>query len=186
VLAFDAPAHGRSSGRQINAIAYKNFVLHMDGAYGPVTNFITHSFGGLVLSLALEEMNKDENCKIVFIAPAAETTTAIDSFFKFLKLDKEVRQEFNVIITRMSGHPPEWFSIRRIAKNIRAKVLWLQDKDDLMTPLSDIEPIIKENYPNFTFIISEGLGHRRIYRDNNSHSAIIRFFDPEYATPKTK
>jgi hypothetical protein len=86
----------------------------------------------------------------------------------------------------MSGHPPEWFSIRRIAKRIRAKVLWLQDKDDLMTPLSDIEPIIKENYPNFTFIISEGLGHRRIYRDNNSHRAIIRFFDPEYATSKTK
>jgi hypothetical protein len=55
-----------------------------------------------------------------------------------------------------------------------------------MTPVSDVEPIIKENYPNFTFIISEGLGHRRIYRDNNSHSAIIRFFDPEYAIPKTK
>jgi pimeloyl-ACP methyl ester carboxylesterase len=186
VLAFDAPAHGRSSGRQINAIAYKNFVLHIYNAYGPVTNFITHSFGGLVLSLGLEEMKQDENWKIVFIAPAAETTTAIDSFFNFLKLDKEVRQEFNVIITRMSGHPPEWFSIRRIAKKIRAKVLWLQDKDDLMTPVSDVEPIIKENYPNFTFIISEGLGHRRIYRDNNSHSAIIRFFDPEYATPKTK
>jgi pimeloyl-ACP methyl ester carboxylesterase len=185
VLAFDAPAHGRSSGRQINAIAYKNFVLHLHHAYGPITNFITHSFGGLVLSLALEEMKQDANCKIVFIAPAAETTTAIDSFFKFLRLDKEVRKEFDIIITRMSGKPPEWFSIRRIAKNIKAKVLWLQDKDDLMTPLSDVKPIIKENYPNFTFIISEGLGHRRIYRDNNSHKAIIRFFDPEYAILKT-
>ncbi len=28
VLAFDAPAHGRSSGKKITALAYKNFVLH--------------------------------------------------------------------------------------------------------------------------------------------------------------
>ena len=69
-----------------------------------------------------------------------------------------------------------------MAKNIKAQVLWLQDKDDQMTPLSDVEPIINENYPNFKFIISEGLGHRRIYRDNNSHHSIIRFFVPEYGT----
>ena len=177
VLAFDAPAHGRSSGKQINAVAYKNFILHINNEYGPIRNFITHSFGGLALSLALEEMEHDEKTKIVFIAPAAETTTAVNSFFKFLQLDKEVRKEFDQIICAMSGYPPEWFSIRRIAKNIKARVLWLQDKDDLMTPLSDVEPIIVENYPNFQFIISEGLGHRRIYRDNNSFRSILKFFN---------
>jgi pimeloyl-ACP methyl ester carboxylesterase len=177
VLAFDAPAHGRSSGTQINAVAYKNFVLHINKEYGPVTNFITHSFGGLALSLAIEEIEEDEKNNIVFIAPAAETTTAINSFFKFLKLDKEVRKEFDQIIFAMSGYPPEWFSIGRIAKNIKGKVLWLQDKDDLMTPLSDVEPIMAKNYPNFQFIISEGLGHRRIYRDNNSFREIMKFFD---------
>jgi pimeloyl-ACP methyl ester carboxylesterase len=181
VLAFDAPAHGRSSGKKINALAYKNFILHIQKEYGPVQNFITHSFGGLALSLASEEMELNEDSKIVFIAPAAETTTAISSFFKFLRLDPEIRKKFDAIITKMSGgYSPEWFSIRRIAKNIKAKVLWLQDKDDLMTPLSDVEPIIKENYSNFKFIISEGLGHRRIYRDNNSHKTIIRFFVPGY------
>jgi hypothetical protein len=44
-----------------------------------------------------------------------------------------------------------------------------------MTPLSDVEPIMEKNYPNFHFIISEGLGHRRIYRDNKSLKAIIEF-----------
>jgi len=176
VLAFDAPAHGRSGGKQINVLAYKNFVLHIHSTYGPVTNFIAHSFGGLALSLALEDMEQNQKNRIVFIAPAAETTTAIDSFFNFLKLDKEVRKEFNSIISEKSGHSPEWFSISRIAKNIKGQVLWLQDKDDQMTPLSDVEPIIEKNYPNFKFIISEGLGHRRIYRDNNSFKAILNFF----------
>jgi len=177
VLAFDAPAHGRSSGKRINAIVYKDFILYIQNQYGPVHNFITHSFGGLALSLACEELKPDENSKIVFIAPAAETTTAIDSFFKFLRLDEGVRQRFDAIITKMSGgYQPGWFSIRRIAKNLKAQVLWLQDKDDQMTPLSDVEPIIKEHYPNFKFLISEGLRHRRIYRDNNSFKSIINFF----------
>ena len=175
VLAFDAPAHGRSSGKQINVLVYKNFVLHIHAVYGPITNFVAHSFGGLALSLALEEMEQNRNSKVVFIAPAAETTTAIDSFFNFLRLDKEVRKEFNSIITKKSGHSPEWFSISRIAKSINGQVLWLQDKDDQMTPLSDVEPIIEKKYSNFEFIISEGLGHRRIYRDNNSFKAIMNF-----------
>lgn len=181
VLAFDAPAHGRSSGKKINAVVYKDFILHIQKQYGPIQNFIAHSFGGLALSLASEEMKPDEKSKIVFIAPATETTTAINSFFRFLRLDEAVRKRFNAIITKMSGgYSPEWFSIRRIAKNLKAEVLWLQDKDDQMTPLSDVEPIIMENYPNFKFIISEGLGHRRIYRDNDSHRSVIRFFVPQY------
>src|SRR5215213_441677 len=58
VLAFDAPAHGRSSGKQITVLAYKNFILHIEKEYGPVKNFIAHSFGGLALSLALEDLEK--------------------------------------------------------------------------------------------------------------------------------
>lgn len=185
VLAFDAPAHGRSGGKQITAVAYKDFIKHIQKQYGEIKNFIAHSFGGLALSLALEELDHDENTRIVFIAPAAETSTAIESFFKFLRLEGRLRKHFDSIITRMGGHPPEWFSMSRMAKKIKAKVLWLQDKDDHMTPLSDVEPIINAGYPNFQFLISEGLGHRRIYRDNNSHRAVIRFFDPNYAQPKS-
>lgn len=177
VLAFDAPAHGRSSGKQINVLLYKNFILHIIKQYGPVANFIAHSFGGLALSLVLEEVQHTEETKIVLIAPAAETATAINSFFSILKLNGSVRKEFDKLIETMSGHKPEWFSIARIAGKLKAKTLWLQDKDDLMTPLSDVAPVLQKNYPNFQFIISEGLGHRRIYRDNNSFKAIMRFFN---------
>src|ERR1043165_6220570 len=42
VLAFDAPAHGRSEGKQTNALDYKNFILHIVNEYGPVTSFVSH------------------------------------------------------------------------------------------------------------------------------------------------
>ncbi|HMD01308.1 MAG TPA: hypothetical protein VKH37_14210, partial [Ferruginibacter sp.] len=108
-------------------------------------------------------------------APAAETKTAIDNFFRFIQLDPAVRKEFEEMITTVGGRSPGWYSVSRAATHIRAQVLFLQDKDDLMTPISDVEPIMKKNYPNFRFVISEGLGHRRIYRDNHSFKEIMEF-----------
>jgi alpha-beta hydrolase superfamily lysophospholipase len=175
VLAFDAPAHGRSSGKMVNILMYKNMVHHVYKTYGPIQSFIAHSLGGLTASLFLEEIKHDNKYKLMLIAPATETKRAADNFFTFLKLDNEVRVEFDKLISRLGGKPPEWYSVSRAAKNIKAQVLFLQDKDDDMTPFSDVEPIINKNYPNFHFIISEGLGHRRIYRDSRSLKAIIDF-----------
>ncbi len=175
VLAFDAPAHGRSTGTTLNAQEYKELIQEIYRQYGPIDAFITHSFGGLCLSLALEELGTSERQKIVFIAPAVETTTAIDHFFKLLKLDDGVREEFDRLITNVGGHDPGWYSLARTAPGIKAQVLFLQDKEDLMTPYADVKPIIIKNHPNFRFVISSGLGHRRIYRDQQSRQTIIDF-----------
>lgn len=175
VVGFDAPAHGRSAGKRIHAVDYKNFILQLNKEFGPFTSFITHSFGGLAISLTLEELPHNDSFKVVMIAPATESTTAMDQFFKLVRLDDEVRKEFNQLITEANGQPPEWYSVARASAHIKAQVLFLQDKDDLMTPLSDVQPIIDKKYPNFRFVISEGLGHRRIYRDQNSVKAILDF-----------
>ncbi|HEY0355741.1 MAG TPA: alpha/beta fold hydrolase [Flavisolibacter sp.] len=175
VLAFDAPAHGRSTGKTLNAVIYQEFLTYIYEHYGPIQSFITHSFGGLCLSLALENLPHTKDHKVVFVAPAVETATAIDNFFGLLKLDAGIRKEFDQLIFEIGGHYPEWYSLSRIAPRIRAQVLFLQDKDDHMTPLKDVEPIMKNKYPNFQFVISEGLGHRRIYRDQGSAKTIIDF-----------
>ncbi len=109
------------------------------------------------------------------IAPATETSTAIDRFFKFLKLDPAVRIEFEKVIIKEGGVSPEWYSIKRAMKHIRAKVLWFQDEDDEITPMSDVLKVKAENYPNIEFVITKGLGHRRIYRDNKVTKSIVDF-----------
>lgn len=176
VIAVDAPAHGLSEGRSINAIDYKNFVLALVKRYGPVKNFITHSFGGLALGLTMEELEHDENWKLVFIAPATESTRAVENFFRFLQLDRGIRKHFDDIIEKANNKPTEWYSLARASANIKAQVLFVQDKQDEFTPLSDVEPIIKQNYPNFQFKITEGLGHSRIYRDKEVVEHIMAFF----------
>lgn len=176
VLAFDAPAHGRSSGKQINAIIYRDFIKYVYSTYGPVQTFIAHSFGGLAVSMALAEIRHDESCRMVLIAPATETKTALDLFFQFLNLDNTVvRKEFEGIITRISGHPVSWFSIPRTLKKIKAKILWLHDEDDKTTPLKDVYSVKKQNHANIRYVITKGLGHRRIYRDAEVGKRIVEF-----------
>lgn len=175
VLAFDAPAHGRSGGKKITAPLYKQAILEIHKQLGPVQSFLAHSFGGLAISLALEEINHSEDYRLALIAPATETTTAIDTFFNFLQLDPGIRNEFEKVIIKNGGVTAQWYSIKRAMKHIRAKVLWIQDEDDDITPMKDVLNVKSENYANIKFVFTKGLGHRRIYRDNKVTRLIIDF-----------
>ena len=176
VLAFDAPAHGRSSGKKITAILYRDFIKFIHREYGPVQSFVAHSFGGLAVCMALAEIGHDPDFRVALIAPATETRTALDHFFHFIQLpDAEVRKKFEEIITRMSGHTVNWFSVSRTLKKIKAKILWLHDKDDRITPLKDVLKVKEENYLNVQFVITKGFGHRRIYKEAKVGKAIVNF-----------
>ncbi|MGK2863868.1 MAG: alpha/beta hydrolase [Chitinophagaceae bacterium] len=176
VLAFDAPAHGKSSGRKMNALIYRDFIKHINTFFGPIQSFLGHSFGGLAICMALAEIKHDNNIRVVLIAPATETKTAVDLFFQFIQLnDAAVRKELEEIISRMSGHSVSWYSIFRTLKKIKAKILWFHDEDDKTTPLKDVLRIKEENYSNIQFIITKGLGHRRIYKDTSVNKAAVDF-----------
>ena len=175
VLAFDAPAHGRSGGKKITAPLYKTMIQAIHKKYGPVQSYLAHSFGGLAVSLALEEISHTNDYRLALIAPATETTTAVDTYFKFLKLDPADRIEFENVIIKKAGVSSDWYSIRRAMKHIRAKVRWIQDEDDDITPMTDVLKVQAENYPNIEFVFTKGLGHRRIYRDNKVTKSIVDF-----------
>ena len=176
VLAFDAPAHGESEGTTTNAIEYSEMIKKVMEQYSPVKKFIAHSFGGIALSLAMENMPHDESTKIVFIAPATETTTAVDGAFNLLKIkDAAVRKEFEKIIVQVSGKKTEWFSMRRALHTITANILWIHDEDDDITPWADAEKVKEDNHPNIKFVLTKGLGHRKIYHDAEVKNTVVQF-----------
>jgi predicted alpha/beta hydrolase family esterase len=175
VLAFDAPAHGQSEGKTISLPDYVEMIRKIVELYGPVIAFIGHSFGGLAIAHYLETVKHDHQTKSVLIAPATETTTALDSFFRFLQLNDRVRKEFEVLIHKRSGVWPEHFSIRRAMKHIRASILWVHDEDDLVTPISDVLKVKELGYPNIEFMFTKGLGHRKIYRDTEVKKKVFSF-----------
>jgi len=175
VYAFDAPAHGNSEGSRISLLDYIEMIRNVAKHYGRIDAFICHSFGGMALSMYLESVPHDPDTKMVLIAPATETSTAIDGFFRFLQLNGRVRKEFERMIQERSGNPPSHYSISRAIRNIRASVLWVHDEEDAVTPISDVRKVMEMGIPNVEFHITKGLGHNRIYRDNEVKKRIFAF-----------
>ena len=84
VYAMDAKAHGKSEGKTITVPEYTDMLKELEITVGKFNGYISHSFGGLAISL-YQEKGENENARIVLIAPATETTSAIDLFVRFFK-----------------------------------------------------------------------------------------------------
>lgn len=175
VLAFDAPAHGQSSGKRIILPTYVAMLKHINENFGPIHGYLSHSFGGLALAHYLEKIPHDAGTRVVFIAPATETTSAIDTFFRVLQLDDKLRKEFDKLIFEKGGVWPSHYSVRRAMQHINATVLWFHDEDDDLTPIQDALLVKEDAHAHVEFVITRGLGHRRIYRENKVVKRSIDF-----------
>lgn len=176
VMAFDAPAHGNSGGKRINAPIYKKAILEIEKKFGPVYGIMGHSLGALAASLAFEELSHNENRKLVLVAPATETQRALDNFFTIVPVDEKVRQAFEQLIGEIADKPISYYSVSRVVKNIRSTVLWVHDKQDPICSFEDVKPVLTLNLPHVKFLVTEELGHSKVYKDSRVCSEIIHFF----------
>jgi pimeloyl-ACP methyl ester carboxylesterase len=175
VIAFDAPAHGRSGGKRILLPDYINTIVSILQKYGPIDHFIAHSFGGLALMHALEDIPHDSSWKVVLVAPATETTSAVDRFFRMFSLSRSVRKHFDELIIKKGGEASSHYSIRRAAKKISASILWIHDDTDKVTPIADALKVKNDKHTNLQFVTTTGLGHRRIYKDEGVIKSVVNF-----------
>ena len=140
-------------------------------------HYISHSFGGLALSLFAEKHPLNKMSKLVFIAPATETTTALHFFSQKLGISDQLKVAISDHIFKRSGQKAEYFSIRRSIRTTHHKILWIHDLNDDVTPWSDAEKVKKDNHPNITFVNTTGLGHRKIYKDSQVTKMVVKFID---------
>lgn len=174
VLTFDAPGHGLSGGKRINALLYSKLILEINKKYGPLYGIMAHSLGGLAAALAAEKLNTI--AKLVLIAPATETITAINNFFKFFNLPDSLKKTFEEVLEEIAQRPVSYFSVSRSIPLIHSNILWLHDSEDKVCPFKDVEPIQQMNLPNVSFYITKGLGHSNIYKEQKVANTIVSFF----------
>jgi pimeloyl-ACP methyl ester carboxylesterase len=176
VVAFDAPAHGLSEGKLINALLYKEAILNIEAGFGPFYGFMGHSLGGLAGSLALKELPNQSQRRLVLVAPAIRTDSAIQHFYNLLSADQKFKFAFEQMIKEMTHETIENISVSHAIKNINASILWVHDKDDKICLFEDVLPIMNEKPSNIQFVITEGLGHSRIYKEAAISNTIDLFF----------
>ncbi len=91
VLSFDAPAHGKSSGKQTNLYEVADVIVALQQHYGDIDSVITHSFGGPCIAVAMQRGFNTN--KVVSICPPATTKGLVEKFNNTLCLpNKSSRQ----------------------------------------------------------------------------------------------
>jgi pimeloyl-ACP methyl ester carboxylesterase len=176
ITIMDAKAHGKSEGKQIILPDYVALIETLEKIYGKFSGYLAHSFGGIAVSLHLEKSPNDD-AKLALIAPATETETAILLFSKIVGLKAQVVNTIDDLILEKSGKPTSFYSLKRIVPTLNNKILWVHDQNDKITPLSDVQPLIDQHPRHVEFVITNGLGHSRIYKEEKVIDRVVDFLN---------
>ncbi len=178
VLAFDAPGHGQSEGKHINVVVYQEAIEQIMQQCGPVNHFIGHSLGALTLSMIAEQIDRPNERKFVLIAPATKTTTTFDNFFKMMHFNQVTKDAFINQVLSLTSHKVEYFASDRALANYKGPLLWVHDQEDLVCPYKDLEEFQKNAPNNVEFLITNGLGHNKVYKTAEVLDQIMAFLTP--------
>lgn len=178
VLAFDAPGHGQSEGKYINVVVYQEAIQQIMQQCGPVNHFIGHSLGALTLSLIAEQIEQAVERKFVLIAPATKTTTTFANFFKMMHFNEVTKAAFLNEVTSRTHHNIEHFAADRALASYKGPVLWVHDEADLVCPYKDLADFQKNAPANIEFMITNGLGHNKVYKTADVMDKIMAFLAP--------
>ena len=175
VISFDGIAHGKTPGAQTSALEMTDVVLALDKHYGKFDAAITHSFGGMILACAMSLGLKIDMAAM--ICPPKDFPIILKDFKRILDLPDSVMQV--VIRKSFATHGQIVRDAVDVVKNISSsdmacKGLVIHDEDDTNISWHSGEEIAHA-WKGAKFIKTQGLGHRRIIRDQVVISSIIKF-----------
>jgi len=158
VVAFDAPAHGRSPGRRTDIFEIRDALLGVAERFGPPAGVVTHSLGGLAFMAAAARERLAR--AVVLVSPGLELRALVDAFAGRIGLSERSARELEARVEALAGRALE--EVRPHAMEARALVV--HDRDDPDIPLAEGRRVA-EALPDGRLLATEGLGHRRILRD---------------------
>ena len=175
VVTYDGPAHGRSSGSRTTLPQFASALRTVADFAGPVQAIVAHSFGCAAATLAMHDgLHVD---RLVFIAPPVDPATYTRKFGEFFGLDDRVVEEMKTRIERRFHRKWTDFSVGKMATKMTSPLLVIHDRDDAEILLSESEEIV-ERWPASKLIVTSGLGHRRILRDDAVTRTAAEFLLP--------
>lgn len=172
VISVDAPAHGLSSGKKTNMLEYIRAIEEIDKKYGPFDYAIGHSWGGMTLLNALGKKLKLK--KAVIIGADNKISEVISEFVKKFQVDQSVTLVIIEYYCKLLKVQMDQFDSEKAAARIDIPVLVIHDTTDAFVPVSSaIE--IRQQLKKGSLLITNGLGHHKIFKDPEVMQKIINF-----------
>lgn len=158
-VSFDAPAHGKSSGKTTIMLEFIATIAYLEQEFGPFEAAVGHSLGGISL------LNATKNGlgikRLVTIGSADIIEDIIADFIQKLKLKPVVGKWLEKHFEKKYNQTMDHFSAYLSAKEITIPVLVIHDNDDDEVPVK-CGIHIHKNLQNGELMITKGLGHRKI------------------------
>lgn len=157
VVALDAPAHGRSSGKLFNAVIYSECINVVAKKFK--TNIIIgHSVGGMATTFFQHKYQLPFIEKLVLLGAPSNFVNVFGRYVEMMGYNSRVSKTMDIIVHERFNNKPEHFNAARFSETISAEGLLIHDKFDAIIPYSDAEDF-KNFYKNAKLITTEGFGH---------------------------
>jgi len=173
-ISFDAPAHGKSPGKNTLMPEFIETILELEQQLGPFEVAIGHSLGGMSLLNSLKKGLKINS--LILIGSGDIVKDIIDDFVKKLNLKSNISDLLQYHFEKKSGLNMNDFSAHKAAKDITIPVLVIHDENDTEVPVKCAIHIHK-HLMNSELLLTQNLGHRKILGDKKVIEKIIHFIN---------
>ncbi len=173
-ISFDAPAHGMSSGKTTmmsEFIAISNF---LEEKFGSFEIAIGHSLGGMSVLNSIKQGFSIK--KAIIIGSGDIITDILKEFVQKLELKEKLVPKIKYRFFKKYGNNIDDYSASIAAKDVKIATLVIHDTEDNEVPVSCAYNI-RQNLEQGEILITNGLGHRCILKDNTVTDHIIDFIN---------
>ncbi|HZU53512.1 MAG TPA: alpha/beta fold hydrolase, partial [Holophagaceae bacterium] len=172
VLALDAPGHGRSEGRTSGPLDFAQALEALAREAGPFHAVVAHSLGSVATAFALEEGLRVS--RIVLISPPATPSRFYTGLLGMLGFpEREFQPALDAFAARI-GFAWERVDLKTLATRMRIPMLLIHDRGDRETPFEE-GAAVAQAWPGAELMSTEGLGHRRILKDEAVVAKAVAF-----------
>ncbi len=172
VVAFDAPAHGRSSGETATLVDFARAMTAVARAAGGMTGIIGHSLGAAAASLALEGGLKAD--RVALLGTPAEPLSYAQECATLHHLTADETQAMLALLDRALGRPVADISVAASAAGLTVPALFIHSVDDRVAPVHGVLHAAAL-WRGARVHLVDDLGHRRILRDPSVVAKAVAF-----------
>jgi pimeloyl-ACP methyl ester carboxylesterase len=162
VVAFDAPAHGDSPGKQTNPLEYAKAILAVGKELGNLDGIIAHSMGGGATLIALSQGLQAK--RIVLLASAADWEYQMRFFAKYLGMPHKAATRLVRLLESQVQGDVQKLNSAYVCKNLSQPALLFHDPEDARVPYQD-SVAISQQMRQAKLVTVNGLGHAGVLED---------------------
>ncbi len=172
VYSFDAPAHGKSTGKKTMMPEFIKAIETVAQTFGPFDVAVGHSMGGIALLNV--QAKKALFKKIVVIGTPDSIYRIFNEFVEKLELKPVIAEKLIEVFEKISGQSIFDFHGSTQTKKIKTPTLIIHDDNDKEVPVTDALNNYK-HLKNGELLRTKGLGHNRIMKNQAVIDKIIEF-----------